>query len=82
MVIQNMRGTTSAAAAAIRAVGAGQRQGSCDHAGGLRIREHRSVPTAGQPGGGLLAWSGRQHDEIAADVAVLVDVKGRVLRSG
>lgn len=39
MVIRNMRGTTSAAAATIRAVGAGQRQGSCAHAGGLRSRE-------------------------------------------
>jgi hypothetical protein len=41
-----MRGTTSAAAATtIRAVGAGQRQGSCDHAGGLRNRVRaRSVP--------------------------------------
>src|SRR5262250_1275164 len=38
MVIRNMRGTTSAAAATIRAVGAGQRQGSCDHAGGQRRR--------------------------------------------
>ena len=38
MVIRNMRGTTSAAAATIRAVGAGQRQGSCDHAGGLQSR--------------------------------------------
>ena len=37
-MIRNMRGTTSAAAATIRAVGAGQRQGSCDHAGGLRSR--------------------------------------------
>jgi len=34
MVIRNMRGTTSAAAATIHAVGTGQRQGSCDHAGG------------------------------------------------
>jgi hypothetical protein len=39
MVTRNMRGTTSAAAATIRAVGTGQRQGSCDHAGGLRSRE-------------------------------------------
>jgi hypothetical protein len=35
MVIRTMRGTTPAAAATIRAVGAGQRQGSCDHAGGV-----------------------------------------------
>jgi hypothetical protein len=38
MVIRNMRGMTSDAAATIRAVGAGQRQGSRDHAGGLRSR--------------------------------------------
>ena len=45
MVIRNMRGTTSAAAATIRAVGAGQRQDSCDHAGGLRSRDRaRHVP--------------------------------------
>jgi hypothetical protein len=42
MVIRNMRGTTFAAAATIRAVGAGQRQGSCDHAGGHQSRERTS----------------------------------------
>ena len=51
MVIRNMRGTTSAAAATIRAVGAGQRQGSFDHAGGLRSRVRaRYVPDIGAAG--------------------------------
>ena len=44
-----MRGTTSAAAATIRAVGAGQRQGSCDHAGCLRSRV-RGPHTGHRPG--------------------------------
>ena len=57
MVIRNMRGTTSAAAATIRAVGAGQRQGSCDHAGGLRSRV-RGPHTGHRPG--TLAGS-RRH---------------------
>lgn len=48
MVIRNMRGTTSAAAATIRAVGAGQRQGSCDHAGGLRSRVLRTIRNHGE----------------------------------
>ena len=52
-----MRGTTSAAAATIRAVGAGQRQGSCDHAGGLRSRV-RGPHTGHRPG--TLAGS-RRH---------------------
>ena len=52
-----MRGTTSAAAATIRAVGAGQRQDSCDHAGGLRSRV-RGPHTGHRPG--TLAGS-RRH---------------------
>ncbi len=43
MVIRNMRGTTSAAAATIRAVGASQRQGSCDHADGPAVAASRSM---------------------------------------
>ena len=71
-----MRGTTSAAAATIRAVGAGQRQGSCDHPGGLRSRVRaRYVPDRrvrrgdsrslrgqhrGDDLGKPLLWSGRR----------------------
>jgi len=49
MVIRNMRGTTSAAAATIRAAGAGQRQGSGDHAGGLLSRVRRFESCWGRP---------------------------------
>ena len=49
MVIRIIRGTTTAAAA-IGAVGAGQREGSCDHAGGLRSRVRRHLELRGGVG--------------------------------
>lgn len=62
-MIRNMRGTTSAAAATIRAVGAGQRQGSCDHAGGLRSR----CPTAPQ-------WAMQLSERASYAVRALIEL--------